>query len=51
MLFGILFFVFSEVVGAGDGVAHYPIVLLCGMMIYFFFARDHGRGRDVARRP
>jgi ABC-2 type transport system permease protein len=37
MLFGILFFVFSEVVGAGKGVAHFPIVLLSGMMLYFFF--------------
>jgi ABC-2 type transport system permease protein len=37
MLFGILFFVFSEVVGAGKGVAHFPIVLLAGMMLYFFF--------------
>jgi ABC-2 type transport system permease protein len=42
MLFGILFFVFSEVVGAGDNVAHFPIVLLSGMMIYFFFADTTG---------
>jgi ABC-2 type transport system permease protein len=42
MLFGILFFVFSEVVGAGDDVAHFPIVLLSGMMIYFFFADTTG---------
>jgi ABC-2 type transport system permease protein len=37
MLFGILFFVFDVVVGAGDGVEHFPIVLLTGMMLYFFF--------------
>ena len=42
MLFGILYFVFSEVVGAGDNVAHFPIVLLSGMMIYFFFADTTG---------
>ena len=42
MLFGILYFVFSEVVGAGDDVAHFPIVLLSGMMIYFFFADTTG---------
>ena len=44
MLFGILFFVFSEVVGAGDGVAHFPIVLLTGMMLYFFFGEVTGAG-------
>jgi ABC-2 type transport system permease protein len=37
MLFGILYFVFSEVVGAGKGVEHFPIVLLAGMILYFFF--------------
>ncbi len=42
MLFGILYLVFSEVVGAGDGVEHYPIVLLSGMMLYFFFGEVTG---------
>jgi ABC-2 type transport system permease protein len=42
MLFGILYFVFSEVVGAGDTVNHYPIVLLSGMMLYFFFGEVTG---------
>jgi ABC-2 type transport system permease protein len=42
LLFGILYFVFSEVVGAGDGIEHYPIVLLSGMMLYFFFAEVTG---------
>ena len=37
LLFGILYLVFSEVVGAGEGVEHYPIVLLSGMMLYFFY--------------
>jgi len=42
MLFGILYFVFSEVVGAGEGVQHYPIVLLAGMILYFFFGEVTG---------
>jgi ABC-2 type transport system permease protein len=42
MLFGILYLVFSEVVGAGDGVEHYPIVLLSGMILYFFFGEVTG---------
>jgi ABC-2 type transport system permease protein len=42
LLFGILYLVFSEVVGAGDGVEHYPIVLLSGMMLYFFFSEITG---------
>lgn len=36
LLFAILFVVFSEVVGLGDDVQHYPIQLLAGMMLYFF---------------
>jgi ABC-2 type transport system permease protein len=42
LLFGILYLVFSEVVGAGDGVEHFPIVLLAGMMLYFFFGEVTG---------
>jgi ABC-2 type transport system permease protein len=42
MLFGILYLVFSEGVGAGDGIEHYPIVLLSGMMLYFFYAEVTG---------
>jgi ABC-2 type transport system permease protein len=42
LLFGILYLVFSEVVGAGDNVEHFPIVLLSGMMLYFFFAEVTG---------
>ena len=42
LLFGILYLVFSEVVGAGDGVEHYPIVLLSGMMLYFFYGEVTG---------
>jgi ABC-2 type transport system permease protein len=42
MLFGILYLVFSEVVGAGDDVEHFPIVLLSGMMLFFFFGEVTG---------
>jgi ABC-2 type transport system permease protein len=42
LLFGILYVIFSEVVGAGDGVEHFPIVLLTGMMLYFFFGEVTG---------
>ncbi len=38
LLFGIVFFVFSEVVGADAGVAHYGVILLLAMILYFFFA-------------
>jgi ABC-2 type transport system permease protein len=42
MLFGILYLVFSEVVGAGDDVEHFPIVLLSGMVLFFFFSEVTG---------
>jgi ABC-2 type transport system permease protein len=42
LLFGILYLVFSEVVGAGDDVEHFPIVLLSGMMLFFFFGEVTG---------
>ena len=42
LLFGILYLVFSEVVGAGDDVEHFPIVLLSGMVLFFFFSEVTG---------
>jgi ABC-2 type transport system permease protein len=38
MLFGILYFVFSLIVRIGDQVAHYPIVLLVGVVLFSYFA-------------
>lgn len=38
LLFGIVYFVFSEVVGADAGVDHYGVILLLAMILYFFFA-------------
>lgn len=42
MLFGILYFIFSEVVNAGAGVQHYPVMLLLGMVLFFFFSEVTG---------
>ncbi len=44
MLFGIVYFVFSEVVEAGAGVEHYGVILLLAMILYFFFAEVTGAG-------
>lgn len=38
LLFGILYVVFSEVVRVGAGIAHYPLLLLAGMVLYLSFA-------------
>jgi ABC-2 type transport system permease protein len=37
MLFGILYVVFSQIVGVSAGVANYPLVLLAGIVLYFTF--------------
>lgn len=37
LLFGVLFVVFSEVLKVGDGVPYYPVILLSGMVLFFFF--------------
>jgi ABC-2 type transport system permease protein len=42
MLFGILYFVFSEVVGVGTGVANYPLLLLVGVVLFFTFSEMTG---------
>jgi ABC-2 type transport system permease protein len=42
LLFGILYFVFSEVVGVGSGVAEFPLVLLAGVVLYFTFSELTG---------
>jgi ABC-2 type transport system permease protein len=38
LLFGIVYFVFSEVVKAGAGVDHYGVILLLAMILFFFFS-------------
>ena len=37
LFFGVLYVVFSLIVEIGEDVAHYPSLLLTGMVIYFFF--------------
>jgi ABC-2 type transport system permease protein len=37
MLFGILYVVFSQIVGVSAGVANYPLILLAGVVLYFTF--------------
>ncbi len=37
LFFGVLYVVFSLIVEIGDDVAHYPALLLTGMVLYFFF--------------
>ena len=44
MLFGVLYFVFTEVVKFGAGVAHYPVYLLTGIVIFTFFSETTSRG-------
>jgi len=44
MLFGIVYFVFSEVVRAGAGVDNYGVILLLAMILYFFFGEVTGAG-------
>ena len=38
LLFGIVYFVFSYVIKAGAGVEFYGVLLLLGMIMYFFFS-------------
>ena len=42
LLFGTLYFVFTELVRIGGGVKNYPVILLMGIVIYMFFAEATG---------
>ena len=44
LLFGVLYFVFTEVVRFGDGVKHYPVYLLCAIVLFTFFSETTSRG-------
>ncbi|MGB4759534.1 MAG: ABC transporter permease [Candidatus Saccharimonadales bacterium] len=37
MLFGILYVIFDLVMGTGDGIPHFPVYLLLGIVIWTFF--------------
>lgn len=38
MMFGALYFVFTEVIRIGSGVPYYPVVLLSGIVLFSFFS-------------
>lgn len=40
MLFGVLYFVFTEVIRIGGAVPYYPVVLLSGIVLYSFFSES-----------
>jgi ABC-2 type transport system permease protein len=42
LLFGVLYVVFSEFVRLGEGVEHYPAVLLMGIVIHTFWSESTG---------
>jgi ABC-2 type transport system permease protein len=43
MLFGVLYAVFSVVVRVGNRVDFYPVILLSGMILYFYFSEATNR--------
>ena len=53
MLFGILYLVFTQFVKFGEGVHHYPVVLLLGVVLYTFFAESVSNSVEsvVGREP
>lgn len=38
MLFGVMYVVFSEMLRFGEGIEHYPVLLLMGIMLWGFFS-------------
>ncbi|MGH2803604.1 MAG: ABC transporter permease [Thermoleophilaceae bacterium] len=44
MLFGVLYFVFTQVVKFGAGVEHYPVYLLTSIVLFTFFSETTARG-------
>jgi ABC-2 type transport system permease protein len=44
LLFGVLYFVFTEVVRFGDDIKHYPIYLLASIVMFTFFSETTSRG-------
>jgi ABC-2 type transport system permease protein len=50
MLFGVLYFVFTEFVKIGGSVPHYPVVLLANVVLYTFFADGTGAVNSMVDR-
>jgi ABC-2 type transport system permease protein len=44
LLFGTLYFVFTEIVKFGEGIKHYPVYLLSSIVLFTFFAETTSRG-------
>ena len=44
LLFGVLYFVFTEFVRFGDGVENYPVYLLASIVLFTFFSETTSRG-------
>jgi ABC-2 type transport system permease protein len=44
LLFGTLYFVFTEIVRFGEGVKHYPVYLLSSIVLFTFFSETTSRG-------
>jgi ABC-2 type transport system permease protein len=44
LLFGTLYFVFTEIVRFGEGVEHYPVYLLSSIVLFTFFSETTSRG-------
>jgi ABC-2 type transport system permease protein len=44
MLFGVLYFVFTEIVRFGAGVENYPVYLLAAIVLFTFFSDTTSRG-------
>ena len=44
LLFGVLYFVFTEVVRFGAGVEYYPVYLLAAIVLFTFFSEATSRG-------
>ena len=38
LLFAVMYAVFSQIVKVGEGVEHYPVVLLTGIMLFYYFS-------------
>ncbi len=44
LFFGVLYVVFSLIVRVGEGVDHYPAMLVSGIVLFFFFSESTGKG-------
>ena len=48
LFFGVLFVVFSLIVKVGEGVEHYPAMLISGIVLFFFFSESTGQAASPA---